>query len=288
MILRKPDDIKVGGRLRHLDEARLADLVKSVRILGIKTPISTRLEDGRPKLVAGLHRLEAARRLGLLVPCIDSDGDAIDAELWEIAENLHRAELSSLDRSDHIARWIELTGERISAQSEPKTERGRPESGIRAAARELGIDRSDAQRAVKVASLSPDAKEAARATRLDDNRSALLQAAKAPAERQAAVIRGIAAEKAEKRVAERRPSAGPDFVLREHGDSTAPLEQRINDEQRQFLNVLRNLAAQHLAREFPAEDVGSALEIIMLVYTEVQNGGITGAKYRSAHPGEAA
>lgn len=39
-------------------------------------------------------------------------------------------------------------------QSAPKPQGGRPESGINAASRELGIEATDASRAVKVASLT--------------------------------------------------------------------------------------------------------------------------------------
>lgn len=89
--------------------------------------------------------------------------DEIDAELWEIAENLHRAGLTALERDEEVARWIELTEAKpISSQVATKfSARGRPESGINAAARELGIDKDDAHRAVKVASLSDEAKQAA-------------------------------------------------------------------------------------------------------------------------------
>ena len=62
------------------------------------------------------------------------------------------------------------------------------ESGVRAAARELHIDKDDAHRAVKVASLSEEAKEAAREAGLDDNRTALLQAASSPPPRARARI----------------------------------------------------------------------------------------------------
>jgi hypothetical protein len=61
------------------------------------------------------------------------------------------------ERAAHIAEWVRLTGEKeISAQLAPKiakdgSTRGRPESGINAAVRELGIDRSEAQRAVNIA-----------------------------------------------------------------------------------------------------------------------------------------
>lgn len=80
----------------------------------------------------------------------------------EIAENLHRAELTVLERDEQVAEWIELSAKVISAQPEPKMDRGRPESGIAAASRDLGIERKDAQRAVKVASLTDEAKQAAR------------------------------------------------------------------------------------------------------------------------------
>ncbi|WP_131836074.1 hypothetical protein [Ancylobacter aquaticus] len=53
-------------------------------------------------------------------------------------ENLHRAELTALERDEQVALWLKLSAEKVSAQLEPKP--GRPEGGVRAAARELGID----------------------------------------------------------------------------------------------------------------------------------------------------
>jgi ParB family chromosome partitioning protein len=32
-----------------------------------------------------------------------------DARLWEIAENLHRAELTFAERAEHVAEWIAIT-----------------------------------------------------------------------------------------------------------------------------------------------------------------------------------
>lgn len=91
-----------------------------------------------------------------------------------------------------MAEWIRLAeqkpAELQSAQLAPnekskrKDGRGhRKEGGVRAASRELGIDRDTARRSLQVASLSSEAKDAARKTGLDDNRSALLKAASEPA-----------------------------------------------------------------------------------------------------------
>ena len=80
-------------------------------------------------------------------------------------------------------------------------ERGRPESGVNAAARVLGISKDDAHRAVQVASLSEEAKEAARESGLDNNRSALLTVAKeATPEAQVAKVGEIAAAKSRSNV----------------------------------------------------------------------------------------
>ena len=49
--------------------------------------------------------------------------------------------------------------------------------GIREAARQLGLSEADIRRAIKVASLSPEAQQAAHEVGLADNRSALLRAA---------------------------------------------------------------------------------------------------------------
>ena len=42
-----------------------------------------------------------------------------DARLWEIAENLHRADLTALERDRELAEWIRLTDERLKAQPAP-------------------------------------------------------------------------------------------------------------------------------------------------------------------------
>lgn len=183
-----PDDIVISKRLRTLNEEAVLSLMESIRKIGLQTPITVRLDEDRQVfLVAGLHRLEACRRLGIeMMDCWVFDGPDTDVRLWEISENLHRADLTTLERSEHIAEWVRLTEEKLkSAQVEPKSKTaanprgsGRQESGINSAVRQLGIERNEAQRAVKIDGLSPQAKQTAQNLGLANNQRALLDAAK--------------------------------------------------------------------------------------------------------------
>ena len=169
-------------------------LAQSIAEVGLRTPISLYQQGDKAILVAGLHRLRACEKLGWdMIPAIFMDSDtAIDRERWEIAENLHRADLTVLQRSEHIARWVALTNEK--AQLAPFSKRGAGrgnKGGVNAAVAELGIDRTEAQRAVKAASITDEAKEAARAAGLDDNQSALLEVARAEPDQQVAKVEEV-------------------------------------------------------------------------------------------------
>jgi ParB-like chromosome segregation protein Spo0J len=183
--------IDVPEGRRAIDEKTVEDLKESMGRFGLLSPISIR----DFVLVTGAHRLEAARRLGwkqIFVRDVSGLSDE-EAEMVEISENLHRSDLTVLERSTQAARWIELS--KLSQLATVSGGRGN-EGGIRAAARELGIDKDEAHRSVKIASLSEDARKAAVEVGLDDNKTALLAAAKAGPDRQASVIRDIAEKKA--------------------------------------------------------------------------------------------
>jgi ParB-like chromosome segregation protein Spo0J len=146
------DEIGVPNSRRDVDPEAVKRLVSSIKEIGLRHPITVRSLQGKFYLVAGRHRLEATREIGEdRIAAVVAKFDAIDAEMWEISENLHRADLSKLERDTQLARWIELKESRkVSVQSAPKPSGGRPESGISAAARELGVEETDAKRAVKV------------------------------------------------------------------------------------------------------------------------------------------
>lgn len=113
------DDIQVGGRHRALSDDAAQKLAASMESIGLRHPISIRIVEemeidgeminGVPLLVTGRHRLAAARLLGWShIDCVEVEDDDISAELWEIAENLHRLDLTKEQRDEHIRRYAEL------------------------------------------------------------------------------------------------------------------------------------------------------------------------------------
>ena len=79
--------------------------------------------------------------------------------MWEISENLHGAELPQLERDKLVAEWCRLVGKPVQVE-QVCGGRGN-KSGESEAARQLGFDRDDVHRAVKVASLSDDGQKTA-------------------------------------------------------------------------------------------------------------------------------
>jgi ParB-like chromosome segregation protein Spo0J len=111
--------INVGPRHRHPTDASVGALADSLARHGLQNPILIRYVenveiDGEEWenaafLVAGATRLAAAKKLGWKeIACIDIGGDDVHAELVEIAENLHRADLTKEERDRQIRRYAEL------------------------------------------------------------------------------------------------------------------------------------------------------------------------------------
>ncbi len=83
------------------DEEALAELVFSIREIGLLQPIVVRrVEGGGFELIAGERRLRASREAGLtLIPAIirETDDDAMLRDA--LLENLHRADLNALEEA---------------------------------------------------------------------------------------------------------------------------------------------------------------------------------------------
>lgn len=147
---------------------------------------------GQCYLVAGRNRLQAAEELGwetidtIELPKLDGSLDAEQVgKLAEIAENLHRREITALERNKLLRQWMEIVEGR-EHQNKPaelrqvseKGGRGKT-GGLAQIARNLNVPRSTLQQAVKIAQLSPDAVAEMRKLKLGNNQDALLEAAKA-------------------------------------------------------------------------------------------------------------
>jgi ParB-like chromosome segregation protein Spo0J len=187
------DDIVVGDDCRACNEARVSELAQSIAAVGLRHPITVRPEGDphtigfRWKLVSGRHRYEAMRSLHLdYVQCIKFTGTKRQARLWQISENLHRAELNALEFFEHIAEWTKLFEQefRDSGQN-VQQKKGRPQGGNALAGRKLPVPgkteegrRKFIERARAVASIDAKVKAEIKEANLQDNRSALLRIAK--------------------------------------------------------------------------------------------------------------
>lgn len=190
------DSIDVPAGRRQVQQDAVDRLADSMSRIGLRTPISIKVDVDAETwtLVAGAHRLAAAKKLGWQwIECFHIDGDETDARMVEIAENLHRAELTALERSEQIEEWRRLCEEKVRNGCAPVAGGQQPKQrGVRSAAKELGVSEASVRNASAMAALSPEAKEAAREEGVDNSTRLLVEASKAPKEQQAAVVHDLA------------------------------------------------------------------------------------------------
>ena len=158
-------------RARGLDTAAVTRLAESMAQIGLQAPITVRDDGEWPVLVAGLHRLKAAERLGWeKIDAIYLEGDEHDARLWEISENLHRADLSAVERAEHIDEWRRLTVAKGAQLGHPCGGRQPADRGHAKTAEALGVSRQAVQRSEAIASLPQDLRDQAKAERWSQER----------------------------------------------------------------------------------------------------------------------
>src|SRR5438045_9635136 len=109
------NEIQIGKRLRGLREAAVTELMEIINRLGLQPPITVSSRPAKREgggmdtvafdLVAGQHRLEACRRLGWAeIEASIVQMSENERVLWEIDENLCRADLTELERGEHLAK----------------------------------------------------------------------------------------------------------------------------------------------------------------------------------------
>jgi len=97
---------------RHFAEATLRALAESIADQGVLQPLLVRpTPEGRYLIVAGERRFRAARLAGQeTVPCIVKEYNAEQALAVALTENIHRDDLSDMEKSDALVQLRELTG----------------------------------------------------------------------------------------------------------------------------------------------------------------------------------
>ena len=99
-------EIKVNPGRRETAPVDVRELADSIAEIGLLNPVT--VSQSRT-LIAGLHRLEAAKLLGWTeIECVVSEADGLQAELAEIDENFVRAGLSHRELGDLLLRRKEL------------------------------------------------------------------------------------------------------------------------------------------------------------------------------------
>ena len=105
-MLVKISDIKIKPGRRDTKPKAVNELARSIQAVGLLNPI---IVAGDNTLIAGLHRLEAAKLLGWTeIECTVSSMDGLQAELAEIDENFVRTNLSHRELGDLLLHRKEL------------------------------------------------------------------------------------------------------------------------------------------------------------------------------------
>ncbi|WP_412557569.1 ParB/RepB/Spo0J family partition protein [Thalassospira sp. MIT1370] len=204
--------IEVGDRLRAIDDDYVAVLASSMKERGrVLQPIAVTSffteKALRPsyRLLAGAHRLAAAKQAGFsVIPAeVDPDTNPLEARLVEIDENLFRHDLNPLDRAIFLAErkriYEELypdtragvAGGKAGRKSTTDTMSAVPGKASFAedAAIRTGLDPRTIRRAVSIATgLSAKVRKRLVGTAYASNQKELLLLAKQEPERQEQIV----------------------------------------------------------------------------------------------------
>lgn len=199
--------ITVNHRRRAIRQSAVEDLVESIAQIGLLQPVTVN-EDF--SLIAGLHRLEAVKRLEWqTIPAHVKAMAELDAELAEIDENLKRNELTALEQGEHLARRKEIY-EAQHGKPVDVTKTGGPGRGNKTGdtmspvlsftentSAKTGITKRTVQRDVKIGrDIAEDVRDAIRDTPVADQKTELLKLAQMPTEKQKEVAKKLVTGKA--------------------------------------------------------------------------------------------
>ena len=99
-------EVKINLGRRETRLSGVDELAKSISEVGLLNPITV---DPNHTLIAGLHRLEAAKRLGWTeIECTVCGLEGLQAELAEIDENVVRTALSTIEYGELLEHRKEI------------------------------------------------------------------------------------------------------------------------------------------------------------------------------------
>ena len=213
-------EIKINPGRREASPERVAELAKSIAEVGLLNPITL---DRANTLIAGLHRLEAAKLLGWAeVDCTVSSLEGLQAELAEIDENFVRTDLSAIEYGDLLLRRKE-----IYEALHPETRNGgdRKSEKIRSAkctsdfsksfvndtAEKLGVNPSTIRRQIQTAkNMTPEAKTIIRDSGARVTKKDAMKLSRLKPEQQKDAASQLAAQEISS-MAEYQPPAAPEL-----------------------------------------------------------------------------
>lgn len=189
----KISEIKIGPGRRDTTQQIFDELARSIKAVGLLNPITVTQDN---TLIAGLHRLEAAKLLGWTeIECTISDAQGLQAELAEIDENFVRSGLSHRELGELLLRRKE-----IYESLHPETQQGKrngqtvkndnltlleTRSFAQDTADKLGVSKRTVERLVQTASnLTPEAKKVIKNSDSKISRDAALKISRLPPDQQ--------------------------------------------------------------------------------------------------------
>ena len=112
------DEIDLSHTIRPYNAIVVAELAQSIRAIGLQTPLTCIVRDGQHILVAGRNRLEALRLVGAeQAPVRIVDFSDVEAQLWRLSENLHRAELTKLQYDQQVVEYAEILKAKLAGEA---------------------------------------------------------------------------------------------------------------------------------------------------------------------------
>jgi ParB-like chromosome segregation protein Spo0J len=163
------EDVQVISKHhREVDGRKVASLAASMAKIGLRTPITVRrIEkdlDTKIFLGAGLYRLEAAKKLGWeYIDAFVMEGTKADARMWQLMENLYRADLTALQRAEHVTELVQGILQGVEGVQVAPPGGAQPhDRGIKKAAKALGFTRDEVRRSLKIDGISEAAKTKAK------------------------------------------------------------------------------------------------------------------------------